>query len=1270
MHPYPRLALIAIATVALCALMSPAMAQDADGDGIPDDVEVRLGTRPTEADVLIPVGESPAKDTSPDLRKFSMCHIAQNRYLWKIEYAEDFPKTGDTMVMYVDADHDLKTGRQDKPEVIGTDVQYSPSGASVANKKIYESGQTGARGRIVGNVVWICDDVLLKRDGGNATIRMRLLVQRKGASDGTDWFEVSIPVFEGRELPEVPGLDTLMNKGMERADVEPGPGDRDNLPERRDMPAVPFASEGRAPAKGATVARATTALGLVEEAGMARDDELVSVGVPFAEGVIFDPAMIRVLDGAGGEAIAQVTVTSFWADDSIRWALVDFVADVGANEEVSYAVEYGSEVARAAVPNPVVIDDTGVALIVSTGPLQATVSKTRGTFLTNVQTEAAPIAGLNDGLMLVGETGTVFTTANATPEVRIEKQGPLTATVRVEMPYISDAGDEYMRAIVRLSFVAGSPTVGVDATHVNDYIETEFTDIRSLTMPIELAAQPELARFVESSDIGPMISDRGLGAQARVVQKTDALASVGGEEHADLRLPGAMDYFSNAGTGVGVAVLDFWQEYPKALSANGERALVEILPSLEGEDFYEDLPDNLKFPFVEGCYRMKWGMAKTTRMSLDFQGRQADSRIPWQYATLQHPLLPVISSEVYAATGALGTMAAVREGRFAAWDADIAKRFDEHLAYKEKEREYGFFNWGDWFGERGRNWGNNEYDFPHGLFMQFARTGERRYFRLAQASARHQADVDCVHAYPDIMNLGAMAPHSVCHTGEWSQNLAVPQWSYRYGGMTTAANGHTWADGMVDAYYLTGDARVMEVAIGLGEHIAYAMAPSFDHLGTHERSAGWSLNAVMALYRATGDPIYLAAAKKIVGVALAEQDLENTGTWPHVLPNDHAAGYPGAVGNVGFLIGVLMSGMADYHQATGDPEVLASMQAGCRWLTDVMWIPKRWHFHYTSSPGYLNNPQKSSSGCTMLTIPPMAYTAHATGDDEMMDIVGLAFAGLLRDTGSGWGKSFAQALFFAPDIMGALDEADASREAVHVALTLDPVVLRNEQYKTAPWATALGIRGPVEKTVHLLREGDEAFVVTALRTPYGARTREMERGKIEVVGPDGAVLKQGDFDTNDEYEFEVDLGADAPEGVYIVRVTDDMRAVWDVNSSEGKRVIELVGGLSLGGVGTTRWALYAPPGVSEFTLRVVDWHRGKFGALVLTPDGEVVAVEDTNQTENTETEQVLEVNIGANPDGRVVPLVLYTRMDINVAVEGIPPYLAPSAEAWFNPADY
>ncbi len=1263
-----------LAAVLACTALAvaPASGQDADGDTIPDRVELVLGSDLNRADELVLVAESPARDDgSPDLRRLYMAHVAADRYIWKVEFAEEFPVTGDTLVLYVDADNDPDTGRQDKPEVVGTDVQYSCGGAnvgaSVGNPNVFEGGRTAARGIPEGNAVWIADEVKLHREGDAAVVRVRLLVQRAGdGSDSTDWRQVRVPVFTDRELPELPGLDRLVNKGLRREQVEPAPGTRDNLPPRRPQPPVPFGGNGRAPERGATVERERVGIDLLEEAGVARVGELVSVGIPFGRGEVFDARMIRVIDDTGAELPAQATATSFWPDDSIRWALVDLLADLGAGEQTQLTVEYGSAVSRAPVPDALRIEQRDDAIVVSTGPMEVMVPTDRMALLGEVRVNGRPVGATPEGIVVVGESGEVYRLANATPQVRFEKRGPLATTIRLEAPYVSDDGSEYLRAIVRLTFVAGSTTVQIAATHIDDWLETEFTDIRSLSMPIELAAGGASARFAGPEGQDGIQADVGPGA--RVMQKHDQLAAVGDEEIEGLRLPGAMDYRAADGSGVVVTLPDFWQEYPKALSADRDRALVEILPALDGEDFWTELPENLRYPFVEGCYRMKWGMAKTTRMALRFHGSGDESDVTAAALALDMPLVPVIDSARYAQTGALGDMAPLREGEFAAWDNDVARRFAEHMALKESEREYGFLNWGDWFGERGRNWGNNEYDLPHGLFMQFARTGNRDYYRLALAAARHQADVDCVHAYPDIMNVGAMAPHSVCHTGEWSQHLAAPSWSYPYTSMTTAANGHTWADGMVDAWYLCGEPRVMECAIGLGEHIAFAMAPTFEHLGTHERSAGWSLAAIMALQRATGDPVYLEAARQIVEVALREQDLEGTGAWPHVLPRDHAAGYPGAVGNVAFLIGILMSGMQDYHQATGDPRVLTSMEAGCRWLRDVMWVPGRWAFHYTSSPAYLNNPEKAGSGTTMLIIAPMAYVAERTGDAELMDIVAQAFAGVLRDGGSGWGKSFAQELHFASDVLAALDRADEGREAVRLARRLDLQELRRETMLSAPQATALRVRGPVDKVIHLLREGEEVFAIEATRLPYGARNHEEDTGTLEVLAPDGEVVAREQFDTDEEWSWARELPAGGPQGTYTVRIHDDMRATWDINCTGGRRVIELVPGLSLGGIGSGRWALYAPAGVTQFTLTVVDWHRGHFGAMVLGTNGQVLAAEDVTQpAEGAGRQAVLQVTLPANPDGMMLDVVLYTDMDLNVAVKGIPPYLAPSPEAWFDP---
>ena len=307
----------------------------------------------------------------------------------------------------------------------------------------------------------------------------------------------------------------------------------------------------------------------------------------------------------------------------------------------------------------------------------------------------------------------------------------------------------------------------------------------------------------------------------------------------------------------------------------------------------------------------------------------------------------------------------------------------------------------------------------------------------------------------------------------------------------------------------------------------------------------------------------------------------------------------------------------------------------------------------------------------MLIIGPMAYVAEQTRDAEMMDIVARAYAAVARESGSGWGKSFAMQLHFVSDVLGALDRADENREAVDLALHLDPERLRREAMLHAPYATRLLVRAPTDKVIHLLREGEGAFKIDATRTPHGARPREEDTGTIQVLAPGGEVVQQAEFDTDGEWSWSPELPAGGPKGVYSVRIHDDQRAVWDVNSSEGKRVVELVKDLAFGSIGTGRWVLYVPAGVTEFTLTVVDWHRGRFGALVLAPDASVLAEDDVQQPrEGGGRQAVMPIKLAQNPDGVLLDVVLFTGTDLKVQVEGIPPYIAPSPEAWFNPQEH
>ncbi len=170
------------------------------------------------------------------------------------------------------------------------------------------------------------------------------------------------------------------------------------------------------------------------------------------------------------------------------------------------------------------------------------------------------------------------------------------------------------------------------------------------------------------------------------------------------------------------------------------------------------------------------------------------------------------------------------------------------------------------------------------------------------------------------------------------QSPEAATWSHAYDEHTDGTNGHTWADGMADAWCLTGDPRVAEAALELGEHLTWAIAPTFKSLGTHERSAGWSIKALMGLYRLRPDPDYLKAAGQIAAVAAKSQTLDLGGAWAHKLPPDHDPLQ--RVGNCPFLIGILLTSLAEYHEQSGDETIWRSLEASTAWLRKAWDAPR------------------------------------------------------------------------------------------------------------------------------------------------------------------------------------------------------------------------------------------------------------------------------------------------------------------------------------------
>ena len=123
---------------AMLLLQMPAHAtgtpQDSDGDGIRDNHEKILGTDPDIADVPQPVirdgveseaaRERSSYDATKDIVDIAMCHVGEDRYLWRATL-DEVPRMDDTVFhLYIDADANEETGRKGAAGSASTGTDY------------------------------------------------------------------------------------------------------------------------------------------------------------------------------------------------------------------------------------------------------------------------------------------------------------------------------------------------------------------------------------------------------------------------------------------------------------------------------------------------------------------------------------------------------------------------------------------------------------------------------------------------------------------------------------------------------------------------------------------------------------------------------------------------------------------------------------------------------------------------------------------------------------------------------------------------------------------------------------------------------------------------------------------------------------------------------------------------------------------------------------------------------------------------------------------
>ncbi len=139
---------------------------------------------------------------------------------------------------------------------------------------------------------------------------------------------------------------------------------------------------------------------------------------------------------------------------------------------------------------------------------------------------------------------------------------------------------------------------------------------------------------------------------------------------------------------------------------------------------------------------------------------------------------------------------------------------------------------------------------------------------------------------------------------------------------------------------------------------------------------------------------------------------------------------------------------------------------------------------------------------------------------------------------------------------------------------------------------------------------------------------------------------------------------------------DSITGAWRIGGDAFRTVLDARSKLHLAAIGQRRLAFFVPAGTQSITVSVSGIHQGEYGCALISPDGKVRGfLRGSNAGSDPMVGGTLPQPAPAPlqhaPDpsqtNAIWSLALWATGDIICDLQGVPPYLAPNPENWFNP---
>ncbi|MFW6158498.1 MAG: hypothetical protein ACOC8E_03985 [Planctomycetota bacterium] len=495
---------------------------------------------------------------------------------------------------------------------------------------------------------------------------------------------------------------------------------------------------GSAPAAGLSLE-----ITVKEPAGVARTSWPVSGGIPLPWGRFQKDQPFALFDG-GNEIPVQVTPHVVDGDGFIRWVLLDFQTDLGANETKMFTLKAQKPTVEPDTPLKLTQPMSTPYVVVNTGKVVLRFDSASPVGLAAVSAGGKEIvtgasASYTDATRMVqkgGERVRVFDTfaADQARSVEVEYAGPLRATVKVTGRFQGDDKTK-MLYIARFTLWAGRSDVLVKYTLANSNPDHYcFRKIGDSSLALDLANEPNetLLGANEPLEAG---AEAWLHQGLRGGYPGGARAGKGGEETWRNKQDERAHGWIRAG-GVAVADLYFADNPPRRLETKaGDLVLHGITDRYNG---VKDRRGRVRGqPWNTDHLILMDSTHYSSQYRLDFAApADAEKLNQWARAA-QYELHAMAPPRWYFDTEGLAV------GQFATqkdelncydvwgWDYD-PKRAPKSPGYKIPKGRY----------VRGAdNHYDTEEDVSESLLLMYLRTGRRPFYRAAKAWNNYNMDL-------------------------------------------------------------------------------------------------------------------------------------------------------------------------------------------------------------------------------------------------------------------------------------------------------------------------------------------------------------------------------------------------------------------------------------------------------------------------------------------------------------------------------------------------